>query len=84
MYSPRIREEHIPALYRLAKSRNISMTVLVDEALSALLARPEAKAAIAAVAIPPKPTAVPYNTATHKRQEDKTPKSSIRQRQQQH
>ncbi len=64
MYSPRIREEHIPALYHLAKSRNISMTVLVDEALSALLARPEAQAAIAAVAIPPKHPRVQQDTAT--------------------
>ncbi len=64
MYSPQIREEHIPALYRLAKSRNISMTVLVDEALSALLARPEAQAAIAAVAIPAKHPRVQQDAAT--------------------
>ncbi len=64
MSSPRIRAEHIPALYRLAKSRNISMTVLVDEALSTLLARPEARAAIAAVAIPPKHPIVRQDTAT--------------------
>jgi len=64
MYSPQIREEHIPALYRLAKSRGVSMTALVDEALSALLARPEAQAAIAAVAIPPKHPRVQQDTAT--------------------
>ena len=64
MSSPRIRAEHIPALYRLAKSRNISMTVLVDEARSALLARPEAQAAIAAWAIPPKHPRVQQDTAT--------------------
>ncbi len=54
MYSPKIREEHIPGLYRLAKSRGIPMTVLVDEVLSALLAQPDAQAAITRVAIPPK------------------------------
>lgn len=54
MYSPRISDEHIPALYRLARSRGISMTTLVNEIVGKLLAQADAQAAIAAVAIPPK------------------------------
>ncbi len=56
MYSPRISDEHIPALYRLARSRGVSMTALVNETLGALLAQDDAQAAIAAVAIPLKHT----------------------------
>ena len=33
MYSPKIREEYIPVLYRLAKQRRIPMTRLVDDLL---------------------------------------------------
>jgi hypothetical protein len=55
MYSPRIREKHIPGLYRLARSRGIPMTALVDEVLSAHLAQPDVQEEIAAVAIPAKP-----------------------------
>ena len=39
MYSPKIREEHIPKLYRLAKSKKIRMTKLVDEAIKQFLER---------------------------------------------
>ena len=31
MYSPKISEEHIPSLYRLAKTRKIRMTKLVNQ-----------------------------------------------------
>lgn len=31
MYSPKIKEEFIPVLYRLAKEQNVSMTKLVNE-----------------------------------------------------
>ena len=31
MYSPKIRDEHITKLYRLAKSKKVKMTELVDE-----------------------------------------------------
>lgn len=33
MYSPRIAEDLIPALYRIAKAREMPMTRLVDEIL---------------------------------------------------
>jgi hypothetical protein len=55
MYSPRISDDYIPALYRLARSRGIPMTALVNEAIGALLAQSATQAAIAAMAIPPKP-----------------------------
>ncbi len=64
MYSPKIRAEHIPALYRLARSRKIPMTVLIDQTLSALLAQPDAQAAIARVAIPPKHPTLQQDGAT--------------------
>jgi hypothetical protein len=67
MYSPRIRDEHIPALYRLARSRGITMTALVDEAVGALLAQEEAQAAIAAMAIPPKAQAAPPGASRTRR-----------------
>jgi hypothetical protein len=38
MYSPQIREDLIPPLYRLAKARRIPMTRLVSEILAAALA----------------------------------------------
>lgn len=34
MYSPKISEELIPVLYRMAKARGIPMTTLVNELLS--------------------------------------------------
>jgi len=71
MYSPRIRAEHIPALYRLARSRRIPMTVLIDQTLGALLAQPDAQAAIARVAIPPKPTVMRTDAATPARKDRK-------------
>ena len=38
MYSPRIREDLIPPLYRLAKARGVPMTRLVSDILGAALA----------------------------------------------
>ena len=38
MYSPRIREDLIPPLYRLAKARGVPMTRLVSDILAAALA----------------------------------------------
>ena len=38
MYSPRIREDLIPQLYRLAKARGVPMTRLVSDILAAALA----------------------------------------------
>ena len=38
MYSPQIREDLIPPLYRLAKARRIPMTRLVSDILAAALA----------------------------------------------
>jgi hypothetical protein len=38
MYSPQIREDLIPPLYRLAKARRVPMTRLVSEILAAALA----------------------------------------------
>ena len=38
MYSPKIREHHIPRLYRIAKSRNKPMTQIVDEIIGKALA----------------------------------------------
>jgi len=38
MYSPKIPERLIPALYRLARSRGRPMTAIVAEALDAYLA----------------------------------------------
>ncbi len=37
MYSPKINEQHIPLLYKIAKVRQIAMTAVVDEALSLYL-----------------------------------------------
>jgi post-segregation antitoxin (ccd killing protein) len=34
MYSPKIREEYIPVLYRLAKSRKLRMTAIANEAIA--------------------------------------------------
>jgi len=38
MYSPQIREDLIPPLYRLAKARRVPMTRLVSDILAAALA----------------------------------------------
>ena len=37
MYSPKIKEEHIPKLYWLAKSKRTKMTKLVNEAVALYL-----------------------------------------------
>jgi hypothetical protein len=34
MYSPKIRKDYIPILYKIAKSENIPMTHLVNEIIS--------------------------------------------------
>lgn len=39
MYSPKIREDLIPPLYRLAKARRVPMTRLVSDILAAALAQ---------------------------------------------
>lgn len=39
MYSPKIKEQHIPLLYKIAQVRQIAMTAVVDEALSFYLAQ---------------------------------------------
>lgn len=41
MYSPRIPEEYVPALYRLARERRVPMTRLVAEAIAQFLATEE-------------------------------------------
>lgn len=46
MYSPRIKEEHIPKLYQLAKSKKMAMTKLVNKIISDYLTK-EAKASAA-------------------------------------
>jgi hypothetical protein len=43
MYSPKIKEEYIPVLYKLAKTRGIPMTHLVKEAIDEFLSKPETK-----------------------------------------
>lgn len=43
MYSPKIKEEHIPKLYHLAKSKKMAMTKLVNKIIAEYLAK-EAKA----------------------------------------
>lgn len=37
MYSPKIKEDHIPRLYRLAKSKKQRMTAIVNEAITQYL-----------------------------------------------
>ena len=39
MYSPKVREEFVPVLYRLGKRRRMPITRLVEEALHNYLAR---------------------------------------------
>jgi len=41
MYSPKINEKHIPALYHLGKREKKPMTRLVNEAISQYLEREE-------------------------------------------
>ena len=41
MYSPKIRDEYIPVLYRIAKDRGVPMTQVVREALEEYLNKPE-------------------------------------------
>lgn len=39
MYSPKIKEQHIPTLYRLGKHKKKPMTYLVNEAIAEYLAK---------------------------------------------
>ena len=41
MYSPKIKEEFIPVLYKIAKARGLPMTHIVREALDEYLNKPE-------------------------------------------
>ena len=41
MYSPKIKEEYIPTLYQIAKTKGVPMTHLVCEALEEYLNKPE-------------------------------------------
>jgi hypothetical protein len=41
MYSPKIKEEYIPIIYRIAKDRGIPMTHIVREALDEYLNKPK-------------------------------------------
>lgn len=43
MYSPKIKEELIPKIYKIAKIRGIRMTTLVNEILAKALNKMEAK-----------------------------------------
>jgi len=43
MYSPKINEKHIPALYHLGKQAKKPMTRLVNEAITEYLAKEESK-----------------------------------------
>lgn len=42
MYSPKIKDEHIPKLYRLGKVKGKKMTQLVNEAVEKYLAENKA------------------------------------------
>ena len=44
MYSPKISEEHIPALYRLAKVKKVRMTKLVNQIIKNFLVKNSDKA----------------------------------------
>lgn len=37
MYSPKIRDEYIPLIYRIAKERNICMTTFVNEIIGSAI-----------------------------------------------
>jgi len=41
MYSPKIKENYIPVLYKIAKARGLPMTHIVREALDEYLNKPE-------------------------------------------
>lgn len=41
MYSPKIKEQHIPTLYHLGKRKKKPMTCLVNEAIAEYLAKEE-------------------------------------------
>jgi len=41
MYSPKIKEEFIPVLYKIARARGLPMTHIVREALDEYLNKPE-------------------------------------------
>ncbi len=41
MYSPKIKEDYIPELYKIAKARGLPMTHIVREALDEYLNKPE-------------------------------------------
>ncbi len=41
MYSPKIKENYIPVLYKIAKARGLPMTHIVREALDEYLRKPE-------------------------------------------
>ena len=41
MYSPKIKEEFIPVLYKIARARRLPMTHIVREALDEYLNKPE-------------------------------------------
>jgi len=41
MYSPKIKENYIPVLYKIAKARGLPMTHIVREALDEYLSKPE-------------------------------------------
>lgn len=43
MYSPKISEELIPKLYRLAKSKGVKMTALVNEIIQKAINETEGK-----------------------------------------
>ena len=43
MYSPKIKEEYIPTLYKIAKVKDVPMTRVVNEALADYLSRPNVK-----------------------------------------
>lgn len=43
MYSPKISEELIPKLYRLAKSKGVKMTALVNEIIEKAINETESK-----------------------------------------
>ncbi len=41
MYSPKIKENYIPILYKIARARGLPMTHIVREALDEYLSKPE-------------------------------------------
>jgi hypothetical protein len=41
MYSPKIKEHHIPTLYHLSKQKRIPMTKLVNQAITEYLSKEE-------------------------------------------